>query len=727
VAIGDISAIINTLEWMDADIYHTRAVCIGGDVFMVCTRGPDGLYVVTVTVSPLGVVAAVDSQKYVDFTAGSPGGLIHVDGDVWAIAYLKNDGAGADGSFVLTFTVDSAGNLGGALIDSQLLSGATGNQTFNPSIIKVANAANIFAVAHTDPANDGWVTTITINNDGTIDNVALDTWEFDTTEGIFPGLFHRYDTVYGITYHDSIARGLLFTFYILDDGTLPAIAGVGGRIQTRNIYNELQHRAATVLPIDGDVYAIVWVGDDLDGFVITYSISDAGVITIPHIDVWEYEPTYGGYPHAIIIDPNVARDGKVICAIHATAAGANAIHTFEISNAGIITNAFISEVALDGVDASSYPHIVSRVDPGAPTNTSPADGSGGVALVAPLVSTAYSWPDVRAIFYRCAGSDGFLQTRTIEGNTTPGPTQSAAQWQVTTVSGDYTLPNMVYDSGVDAVNLTTLTVPGGTLAYTTNYYWHVRHRDTDSGNWSDWSIETSFDTVTVPDQPTNVAPSAGAVRQILTPTLESSAYSGDFAHTSSQWQVTTTSGDYSAPVYDSGDDAINLITVTLPSGVLTVLDRGTTYYWHVRHKNLVGWSAWSAETYFSTKAYLERALNAILVNAATIAGAHVYPLVLPPNPTLPAITYTRMFTPRIYSLRGFSGLSYPRFQFTAWAETYAVAVELAEEIRVALDDYMGTIHLVEIQSSVKVNEIAMYEPQTRFYYIPIDFTIWHIE
>lgn len=85
------------------------------------------------------------------------------------------------------------------------------------------------------------------------------------------------------------------------------------------------------------------------------------------------------------------------------------------------------------------------------------------------------------------------------------------------------------------------------------------------------------------------------------PTLESSAFSdpnsGD-THAASQWHVTTTSGDYSSPVFDSGGDSSHLTSISSPSGTL---DYNTAYYWRVRHQDNHGdWSPYSAETCFTT-------------------------------------------------------------------------------------------------------------------------------
>lgn len=69
-------------------------------------------------------------------------------------------------------------------------------------------------------------------------------------------------------------------------------------------------------------------------------------------------------------------------------------------------------------------------------------------------------------------------------------------------------------------------------------------------------------------------------------------------HSASQWQITSTSGDYSSPVYDSGEDGTNLESINVPAATLS---ENTVYYWRVRYKDSEdGWSEWSDETSFET-------------------------------------------------------------------------------------------------------------------------------
>lgn len=104
-----------------------------------------------------------------------------------------------------------------------------------------------------------------------------------------------------------------------------------------------------------------------------------------------------------------------------------------------------------------------------------------------------------------------------------------------------------------------------------------------------------------PGQPVNMLPAEREVGVSLTPTLTCSAFSpgqtGD-THLASQWRMTTIAGDYNRPVFDSGRDGLALLQRGLESAAL---NGNTTYYWQIRHQSGNGlWSAWSAETSFTT-------------------------------------------------------------------------------------------------------------------------------
>lgn len=108
---------------------------------------------------------------------------------------------------------------------------------------------------------------------------------------------------------------------------------------------------------------------------------------------------------------------------------------------------------------------------------------------------------------------------------------------------------------------------------------------------------------------------------------------------------------------------------------------------------------------------------------STTAGDRIYPLVLPPQVTLPAVAYQRITTVRDRVLSGFNGYQSNRFQFTSWAERYEDTRYLADEIITALEDYSGTIGGTTIQAIAVAGEVDLYEPESKRYGIATDFMI----
>jgi PKD repeat protein len=264
--------------------------------------------------------------------------------------------------------------------------------------------------------------------------------------------------------------------------------------------------------------------------------------------------------------------------------------------------------------------------PSQPSNISPSSAATDVILVPTLQASTFSDPDA-------------------------GDTHAASQWQVRAASGDYTSP--VFDSGTDSTNLLSMLVPSGKLSYSTSYYWRVMYQD-NHVSWSNWSAETSFTTTTAPpvnqspSQPSNVSPSSAATGVILVPTLQASTFSDPDAgdtHAASQWQVRAASGDYTSPVFDSGTDSTNLLSMLVPSGKLSY---STTYYWRVMYQdNHVAWSSWSAETSFTTQLSYLAAPTLISPEQSdsvpgtsvgfqwdTVAGAVDYKLVVSTKPSI---------------------------------------------------------------------------------------------
>ena len=103
-----------------------------------------------------------------------------------------------------------------------------------------------------------------------------------------------------------------------------------------------------------------------------------------------------------------------------------------------------------------------------------------------------------------------------------------------------------------------------------------------------------------PAKPVNAAPADGSTNLLPSLTLSASAFTdpdADDFQIAALWQIREASGSYATPVFDSGIDQQNLISIAVPWGKL---QHGATYFWHVRYRdNKSGWSESSQETSFT--------------------------------------------------------------------------------------------------------------------------------
>lgn len=105
-----------------------------------------------------------------------------------------------------------------------------------------------------------------------------------------------------------------------------------------------------------------------------------------------------------------------------------------------------------------------------------------------------------------------------------------------------------------------------------------------------------------PDVPTSLSPSGGHVVSTAQPIVRFNYtdVSGDTDLAGAQVQVSASSS-FTAPMYDSGQQAVDSPQWDLTGSTFTAVD-GTTYYWRCRVQDGAGlWSGWSAVTSFKYK------------------------------------------------------------------------------------------------------------------------------
>ncbi len=204
-----------------------------------------------------------------------------------------------------------------------------------------------------------------------------------------------------------------------------------------------------------------------------------------------------------------------------------------------------------------------------PTITSPANGSGDVALRPTITMNGFA--------------SGW------------GMGHAATQFLLVLESD----PSVVAADSGELGAVTGWTVPPGfSLAKNTTYRVRGRYKDAE-GAWSAWSPDAIFTTIDLNVATPSVAsPLDGATNISLRPTLTSSAFAmatGPGTHGASQWQIATDPGFVSV-VADTGETDTLLTAFDPPTLLLA-----TTYHARVRHKSDDGlWSAWSPAVSFTT-------------------------------------------------------------------------------------------------------------------------------
>lgn len=125
----------------------------------------------------------------------------------------------------------------------------------------------------------------------------------------------------------------------------------------------------------------------------------------------------------------------------------------------------------------------------------------------------------------------------------------------------------------------------------------------------------------------------------------------------------------------------------------------------------------------------EQALEDRLTSYAgltALISTRVYPVVLPQNPTKPAITYQRVGGDREHGMTVDYGLAHPVIQVDVWASTFPSARAVAEQVELALLRYENAASTPVILDVLPENEgIDDYEDATKLWRHTRDWRIWY--
>lgn len=108
---------------------------------------------------------------------------------------------------------------------------------------------------------------------------------------------------------------------------------------------------------------------------------------------------------------------------------------------------------------------------------------------------------------------------------------------------------------------------------------------------------------------------------------------------------------------------------------------------------------------------------AITTYVGASSAARIYPVDLPQDPTLPAMSYQRISSQPQTSMGGFCGLDNPRIQIDCWATSYSAVKELAEAVRDAMMSASAF-------NALEISDQDLFEPDVEIYRVSIDFSCW---
>ena len=111
-----------------------------------------------------------------------------------------------------------------------------------------------------------------------------------------------------------------------------------------------------------------------------------------------------------------------------------------------------------------------------------------------------------------------------------------------------------------------------------------------------------------------------------------------------------------------------------------------------------------------------------------LVSTRCYPLVLPQNPTYPAVRYQQIDGFGNSAMGSDTGVVEATVQIDSYATTYTDARALAEAVRAALLRFRGTVASVEILDIFRAsgpNDI--YEENVKIRRVQYDFNVWHRE
>ena len=199
--------------------YEPNIIHVSGDIYAIAYRGPDNDgFVKTIEIGSNGDITntIIDGMEFDTIEAYEPN-IIHVSGDIYAIAYIIKTNLQGD---ILTVEIASDGQITDTLIDKLLFEST---KCYEPDIIHVIG--DIYAIAYRgSPAHVGFVKLIDIWTNGQIVDSIIDEFIFDEHISYEPDMICISGGIFAVVFRSSPAhKGYLTT---IRTSTNPYFSGI---------------------------------------------------------------------------------------------------------------------------------------------------------------------------------------------------------------------------------------------------------------------------------------------------------------------------------------------------------------------------------------------------------------------------------------------------------------------------------------------------------------------
>jgi len=263
---GNISnSLTDQAMFNSSNTYEPSMIHTSGNYYLVVYRGSSNKgSATTLQISASGAITSTWVSTMVFSNTGYEPSVIHVSGNYYAVAFR---GASNKGNLV-TLAVDGSGQLSGSTVSSLVFNNTAG---YTPVIIN--SSGDTYAIAYRGASNYGYITTVNISSGGIISSPLIDTFKFDGAAGYEPDIITVSNNVYAAVYRGASNDGFLVTLEIAGDGTITQTAIDSFEFDTSNGYEP------GIINIAGSIFAVAYRGGTgTAGYVKTIGIASGSTV-----------------------------------------------------------------------------------------------------------------------------------------------------------------------------------------------------------------------------------------------------------------------------------------------------------------------------------------------------------------------------------------------------------------------------------------------------------------